>query len=214
MASTIRILKFWTKYTPKAGATIATDMVEYCAVGMATKSTTVARVKDLSRVIENADPDNVAVRMATERWQIIGPAYEAWKNNQAIPTHGTPLAAWPGLTPEQADIIRNAGLRSVEDVAEAPDSVISRVQLPGVRDIQANAKRFLEARDQAKVADHMAAKDAELAELKAQLEEMREIVIASSQAAAPDLNADGSEKPRRGPGRPRKVLDGQPGEAA
>jgi len=106
--------------------------------------------------------------------------------------------------------LRNAGLKSVEDVAAGTDAVITRVPLPGMRDIVANAKRFLEAKDRAAVADHMAKKDAELAELREQLEEMRQIVLATTKE--PELEADGSERVKRGPGRPRK--EPTPQEAA
>ena len=195
-----RIVKFWTEYKRAAGGLKEVDMVEYCAVGMAGKSTTVARIADLRRVREAPDPDDVASNIAKQRWEFIERHYIAWKSNQAVPEHGTPLAAWPGITAAQAEIFRQIGLRSVEDIANATDSVINRVQLPGVRDSQQNAKAFLESRDAARTADDLAQKDRQIAALSEQLEELRQIVIAQSQAQP----ADGEDAPRRR-GRPPKV---------
>jgi len=176
MTLNIRVVKFWTKYVTRNGEAVGVDMVEYCAPGMAQRSTTVAPVSHLSRVREAIDPDDVAGDLARRRWGLIRPLYEAWKQNQEIPTNGTPLGAWSGITQEQADVLRQFGLRTVEDVAEATDSVVSRVPLPGVRNLQVIAKNFLGSRDQARVAEDMARKDGEIASLKADQEEMMRLL--------------------------------------
>ena len=76
--------------------------------------------------------------------------------------------------------------------------MIQRIQLPGMRDIHAQAKVFLSGIDKSKLAADMADKDRQLADMREQLEEMRQIVLAQSN---PDLQADGSEAPRKR-GRP------------
>jgi hypothetical protein len=206
MSAPFRIVKFWTKYVQRNGATVAVDMVEYCAPGMAQRASTTAPVSMLAKVQPNIDPDNIAGQMALNRWRVIEPAYNAWKQGQELPASGTPLAAWPGITPEQADVFRQTGLRSVEEIADASDSLMQRVQLPGVRDIRDNARRFLEARDQAKVADALAAKDEQINALQDQLEELRQLVLAREADSSDDLEADGSAAPRRR-GRPPKVAE-------
>ena len=193
-----RIVKFWTEYKRAAGGLKEIDMVEYCAVGMASKATTVARISDLKRVRDNVDPDDVAGNIAKQRWDFISRHYDAWKEGQSTPEHGTPLAAWPGITPQQAEIFKQTGLRSVEDIATATDSVINRVQIPGVREIQANAKRFLEAQDGQLLADQLAKKDQQIDALTEQLEELRQMVIAQAQ------DREGDEPPKRR-GRPPKA---------
>lgn len=200
-AAPFRIVKFWTEYKRTAAGLKPIDKVEYCAVGMANKATTVARIDDLKRIRDNIDPDDVAGNIAKMRWDYIAPIYEAWKKGHEAPENGTPLAAWPGLTPEQAEVFRTSGLRSVEDIASATDSVINRVNLPGVRDIQTNAKRFLEAQDGQRVADQLAEKDKQISLLSDQLEELRQIVIASQNRD----DSDDEDRPRRR-GRPPKVL--------
>ena len=145
--TSLRVIKFWTNYAPNADGTVrSVDMVEYCAVGMAGKSTTVAPISALSKPRPmQPNSEDMAGRMAHDRWNAIRPAYEAWKAGHAAPVRGTPLAAWPGVTPEQAELVRIAGITSVEDLAEAPDTVISKIQLPGARDLKMSAIRFCES---------------------------------------------------------------------
>ncbi len=201
MAATLRIIRFWTEYIKREGAIVPVDKVEYCAPGMGQRSTTVAPVSQLSKIREDVDPDNPVFALARDRWAAIEPHYSAWKQGQEMPSHGTPLAAWSGITPAQAEIIKTFGLRSVEEVAEASDSLIGRVQLPGMRDIAENARRFLASKDQNAIADALAKKDDEMALLRDQLEEMRQLVVELSQREA-DPETD--EAPRRR-GRPPKV---------
>lgn len=202
----VRIIKFWTKYETRNGTMHPVDMVEYCAPGQAHRSTTTAPVSHLSRVRPVIDSDDIAGKFAQLRWQAIQPAYEAWKAGHEVPANGIPIAAWPGITPEQAEVFRTMGLRTVEEIAEASDSVMGRVQMPGARDIQANAKRFLEAQDSQRTAASLAEKDRQISTLNEQLEELRQIVLSQANASrGEDLDPDGSEVPRRrGPGRPRK----------
>jgi len=201
MAAPFRILRFFTKYQQRNGQTVATDMVEYCGIGKAQSATTVAPISHLSRVREDGDPDNPAFRQARERWEVIGPAYEAWKKGQDIPVNGTALAAWAGVTAEQAEVLKSAGLRTVEDVAHATDSIISRVQLPGLRGLQEQARLFLAGRGSAAIAADLAQKDAELAAMRGELEELKALLLADE----PDLDADGAERPRRRRGRPPRT---------
>lgn len=201
----IRIVKFWTKYPPNGRPPV--DMVEYCAPGMAQKATTVARISDLNRIRHNVDGDDTAGQTALRRWQMIEPAYNAWKQGQALPEHGTPLAAWPGISAEQAEVFRTFGFKTVEDIAGATSSIVAKVQLPGVMEIQANAKRFLASFDQNKVAANLAEKDQQIALLTDQLEELRQMILAKAEDDD-DLEPDGSSPPKRR-GRPPK----QPVEA-
>ena len=192
----LRVIKFWTKYTQQPdGSTRPDDWVEYCAVGQAQLATTTASVKSLSRVRPVIDhSDDIAAKVANARWDAIRPLYEAWKAGHEAPIHGTPFAAWPGISPEQAEILRTSGYRTVEELAEASDGALNHIRLPGVREIQANAKRFLGSKDQAKVAAELAKKDAELADMRDELEELK-----ASMAA---MRAE-QDKPRRG--RPPKA---------
>lgn len=103
------------------------------------------------------------------RWAQIEPAYKAWKQGHEIPIDGTPLAAWPGLNKAQADEFRKIGIKSVELLAAMNDAQMQRVQLPGVRDIIAQARAFLEATDRSETAGRLTTLEAQNRELQEQL---------------------------------------------
>jgi len=126
----------------------------------------------------------------TLRWTVIGPAYEAWLHGQDLPANGTPIAAWAGVSADQAAHLRTLGIRSVEEVRDMPESMFNRLPFPNARALPKLAAQFLDGRGEA-------AKDAEL-------QAMRERQAALEERLA-ELVAAQSEEPKRGPGRPRKV---------
>jgi len=198
MPASTRVLKFWTDYKNKGGKVVPIDMVELCAVGQADRSTWRTPVSVFTKRLRPvADPVNdQAAVMMHEIWSVVEPQYNAWKQGHEIPETGTPIGAWPGVSPEQAQVLRNAGFKSVEELANATDSAINRIQLPGARTLAENAKRFIAAQDKATVVNELAAKDAEITSLKDQLEELRQIVLSK-------MNDDDEAPKRRG--RPPKV---------
>jgi hypothetical protein len=167
-------------------------MVEICAPGMAQRQTTPLRIGDVSRVREDGDPDNPAWLMAKMKWDHIKPAYEAWKKGQNLPEHGTPIGAWSGLTPEQADVFRGLGLRSVEEIANATETVISRAALPNARSLQQQARLWLDGRENSKFAADLEAKDQQIAALREEMEEMKRLVLEEMRA-----EQAGDDAPRR-----------------
>lgn len=120
------------------------------------------------------------------RWDVIGPKYNAWKKGEEVPESGTPLGAWAGLSADQAKYLKAMGIVTVEQVAEMNDSAIERLPFPGRRDLPKLAKTFLASKGEA----DLAAKNAELQERIAAMEDM--------------LLDRSDDKPKRGPGRPRK----------
>lgn len=177
----IRVIKFWTNYAPGPdGLPKGVDMVMYAPIGRADKTTLIETVSRLGKLhpIEAA-ADNPAVRMAHERWNVIKPAYDAWKNGQQLPERGTPLSAWPGVSSEQSEALKMMGIRSVEEFVEASDGIINAVPFPGARELKLAAAQFLKSADRQAITNDLAKKDEELALLREQLEEMRQIVLES-----------------------------------
>lgn len=143
--------------------------------------------------IPSIDPANAKPRLSAEmrevmhaRWQIIEPAYRAWKVGQDIPEDGTPLAAWAGVTPEQAKHLRAMGIKSVEDVAAMNDSAAGKLPFPGRKQLPEMARMFLDDRGKAAVSGELAAANERIAAMEAMMVEMQ------------------AEKSKRGPGRPKK----------
>jgi hypothetical protein len=177
----IRVIKFWTNYTPGPdGLPKGVDMVMYAPIGRADKTTLIETVSRLGKLhpIEAA-ADNPAIRMAHERWNAIKPAYDAWKQGQSLPDVGTPLAAWPGVSPEQAEALKIMGIRSVEEFANASDGIINSVPFPGARELKIAAGQFLKSADRQAITNDLKQKDGEIATLKEQLEEMRQMFLES-----------------------------------
>lgn len=192
----IQIVKFWTNYKPgKDGRPVGIDMVMYGPVGRIDRQCTTSTVASLGRLQPyNPGDNNIAVQMAHARWQRIEPAYRAWKEGREIPATGTPLGAWPQLAADQVEGLHMLGIRSVEDVANASESVLQKFPFSSARDVQKSAKLFLSAFDKQKTAQDIEQLQAEKDELKDQLEEMRQIVLGMQRQTA---GAVPVEAPRR-----------------
>jgi hypothetical protein len=193
-----RILKFWTHYAPDGkGGMKSTDMVAYAPIGEANLSVNTDAVSRLAKV-QPWEPgsENLAAFLANARWNAIKPAYEAWKSGHETPVNGTPLGAWPGISPDQAEALKMAGLRTVEEVAEMSDGVAMKLPLPGMRELRAMAAAFLKASERTAISTELADKDRQLDEMRQQLEEMRLLMQEA-------LQRDDGEPKRRG--RPPKI---------
>lgn len=180
----INVLRFWTEYRPdgvddKGSPKLREiDMVAYAPLGKSNMATMIEAVSRLSKV-SPIDPgtDNPAVLMAHARWKIIKAHYDAWKQGNEVPVNGTPLGAWPALTGEQVQALKTMGLRTVEEIRDASESIVTRFPFPNSREIQRQAGMFLTAFDKDKISRDQAALQAQLSEKDEQLEELRQMVL-------------------------------------
>lgn len=171
--STIRILGFAKKYSKGAdGEMVAHDWVTF-APAHAVQSVVNEERVDRLKPKDGLANDDQGLRAAYQkmRWSEIEPAYEAWKSGNSVPEVGTPLAAWPGVSKEQVEVLRMSAIRTVEEVANLSENLLMRIQLPGMRELREQAQRFLDASDTDAVADRMRRQDEELAAVKEQLAE-------------------------------------------
>lgn len=188
------IKKFWTDYRPKKDGSIReVDMVEYSPIGSIQKTSIPKSIKEISSVIplEGKGAHNPAVLMAHARWNAIKPYYEAWKAGREVPVDGTPLAVWSGLTPEQAELFKMKGVKTVEQIAALTDTHKQSMGIPGLHGIIDNAKRFLTAQEKSVVTDALVKKDAEIAALTAQMAELIEMVKEAKSGDAPAVKRRG-----------------------
>lgn len=177
---TIRVTGFKVEYalnkdTGKRDRPV--EWVEYAPVHAVMTSRIWDRVKNLMppETMEN-DDDGKKLGFMRHRWAMIEPAYDAWKKGQEIPLHGTPLAAWGGVTAEQAHALTRVGIRTVEEVAGLTDAAMGKIPLPNVRDLIAQAKAFLDTADRNVVADQLANQQTEIDTLKEQLAAAMELL--------------------------------------
>ncbi len=196
----ILIHRFYTVYEddPKRpGQQRARDMVEYGPIGSAGRTHTTERIDILSKPLRVAGA-NPAAQAAQVLWEFMKPRYEAWKTNQDLPETGTALAAWNHLTPQQAEILRVNGVRSVEDVSQLTDAHFNRIPIPNLRSIVEASKKFLDSKDVNKTASELASAHEQLAAANNRIDEMAEMLAR--------LMAEKEEQPvKRGPGRPPKA---------
>lgn len=175
------VAREWVKYAPRhAPGLINEDMVH----------TMIPPDNGLPR-----DDEGLKMGYMEAVWRQIAPHYKAWKEGTEVPLDGTPLAAWSGVSPAQAEVFRAHKVRTVEDIRDMTEGQMGRIQLPNLRMIKTQAGEFLASRDKTEQAGRIAAVEEQNAALQAQLEEMAKIVAGQR---------DDAEKPKRGPGRPRK----------
>ncbi len=74
-------------------------------------------------------------------WKKFGPDLDRWETDQTLPVHGMALEAWPGINKAQIKACKDLGLRSVEDIATASDSIRQKLGI-GASELMAKAKAF------------------------------------------------------------------------
>lgn len=213
MKPILAVQKFWTEYKQdkkNPDKMIAIDMVAYGPIGQLDRTINIEKVSRLSKIMPlQGNEQNPAVAMAHARWDSIRPRYEAWKTGNELPMQGTPLAAWNGVTPEQADILKASNIRTVEEVAELNDATRARIPLPGLQELIGSAKRYVASSDFAQFQKTLVDKDEqirrlersdairneEMDEMRRALAEMRNALAASQPQPAGEVVAPA---PKRG----------------
>lgn len=125
--------------------------------------------------------DSLTYKAMKARWDVIGPKYDAWRQGAEIPEDGTPLEAWSGVSPQQVKHLKGAGIKTVEELAEASPDFIAKMPWPEARKAPELAKKFLESKSAVE-------KDRELQEMRDRVAAMEEMLAEAT--------------PKRG--RPRK----------
>lgn len=84
-------------------------------------------------------------------------AYKAWKSGCELPVSGTAVENWPPASPAQIKMLRSLQVRTVEDLANANEEVISRLGMGG-RGLKQRAIDWLSsASGSGKVSEELAA---------------------------------------------------------
>ena len=124
---------------------------------------------------------------------------------------------WNALRPEQAEILKLQGIKTVENLAALNDTLVARIQVPNLRELKRQAQMFIDSADQMRFAARLDEKDKQLENLQASQTENLELIaeqreqikalmgkvdalagIVAQQEQAEPVEA------KRGPGRPRK----------
>jgi hypothetical protein len=173
----IRVLEFKTEFKGVGEAATSVEWVRYAPVGSIQNTATWARIKDLKpdKAFRN-DDEGLQLQAQRIRWSFIEPAYDAWKSGEELPTTGTALAAWPGISADVAEAFKRGGVKTIEEVAGLTDVVLGRLAVPNARSYVAQAKLFLESVDKSEMADRMDKKDREMQQLREELLAAKELL--------------------------------------
>lgn len=185
----IKVLRFFSKYEPEYSSTSRENpitgqeiivvkptgnlreihYVEYAPLG-SDKSVMQEKV---ARILSVDPSGNTASEIAQARANVIAPLYQKWLKGQEPTADGTPLAAWSGVSPEQADTLRARGITTVEELAALNDSHFQSIGISGLRSIVENARLFLSTLDNSRVAQELALKDSQIMALMETVAEMK-----------------------------------------
>jgi len=100
--------------------------------------------------------------------------YNRWKKGLEPPLDGTSVRNWNALSPAQCDNLINVGLRTIEDVAQAPDDSMRRYGM-GIQDLKNKAKAWLQAaKDHGPLTEENAQLKIENSQLKGTIESLQD----------------------------------------
>lgn len=103
-------------------------------------------------------------------------SYERWKQGTDAVVDGTPIKGWPSLSAGAQEAVIRAGILSVEDLAQLPDSELGRIGMGAQGYKQKAAAWLAAANDIGKAAERLNAQEQKIAQLEALVAEQGEIV--------------------------------------
>lgn len=181
----------------RPGEKIGVDWVTWVNKGDPLQSTTSQKIDRLRANPAKNRPFDDA------KWMVIEPFYTKWKEGEGDVENGTPLKAWPGISPDQLAELKKSYVYSLEDLIQMPDAQVGKVR--DGRQLKAKAKAFLDSKSNlggvseelAKLREDDARKAAKLDEQAKTIEEMQK----QMQALAARVAQEPAPKKR---GRPPK----------
>jgi hypothetical protein len=187
-------LNFWKEYEPQPDGTMKeVAKVEWTRKGTQ-NTTTIEKISRLSKLDINGNPSAI--------WEVLKPSYERWLSGQESPVDGTPLAAWPGATPQLVKALEPYHIRSVEDLADLTDGTMAKIPVPGIRGFRDNAKAYVTAiKTTAPIAGEIAGLREQNTNYERRINELEALV----KSLAADKGIEVTDEIKRGPGRPKKV---------
>ncbi len=174
----IYVQKFYTKAKEKTegelvlgpdGLPILEDWVAYAPRGQ-DRLVVREKIERLHRINHRVPKEHPAYKAAAARWDYIRPLYESWKKGEELPVNGTPLAVANFIRAEDADTLKKAGVRTLEELIDLPEHHRDRINVPRVREMVVQAKRFLEMQDRNLALSEVKKRDDEINLLKQQVE--------------------------------------------
>lgn len=191
------------------GQVVGKDLiVEYAPTGSDDMIRITAPASELLAVEPTDDPDNAVINCAKSRAAAISRAIAHFAQTSTTPDGDIPLESWAGLTPVMCKALRKAGVRSLQELANASEPTIARMHIMNPRKVIDHCRMYLASLSATQTTQAIIDAREENANLKAQLNDMQEKFTEILQRLAIDPDAvsklapsDG-EAPRRPRGRP------------
>lgn len=135
--------------------------------------------REFIRIIVPGDSTNIIERLVNEQDRNDFPRqYDRFKKGQAAVIEGTPLTMWPVVNKSQVKECEYHEIRSVEQLAQASDSVCNRMGM-GYMELRNKARAWLAAAKDASIVTQQAAENNRL---QGEIEALKEQI---AQLAAP-----------------------------
>lgn len=147
----------------------------------ATKATGMRKFRDaeMIQIMVPGDKRNIIVREVRDDDRERFPKqYKMFRDGADEQITGYPLKEWTGCTRAMAEEFKYLGFRTVEQIASANDSILSKY--PGMREIQTRAKTWLEAQKSAAPLEQLQSaletRDQQIAAQAVQIAEMAKVL--------------------------------------
>lgn len=102
-------------------------------------------------------------------------AYARWKSGHEVTPDGSHVRSWAAIGKGEADTLIAAGIHTVEDLANAPESALVRVGI-GARRLQQQARAWLSSADKGVTAEKLLTLQTTQEQLVAQIGQLRKLV--------------------------------------
>lgn len=118
-------------------------------------------------------------------------SYEQWKETGEIPVDGTSVKNWAVASPSQIEMLLRLHIRTVEQLAQAPEEAIGRLGMGG-RSLVEKAKAFVTqatsgmgkvAEENAALKEKVSSQETTIAEMGEQLRQLKAMVEMQQKAA-------------------------------
>lgn len=115
-------------------------------------------------------------RIPAEWPELFEKAYDRWKKGEALPETGTAIKGWSLLSPAAQEVVIQAGVRTVEDLAAISDEAAGRIGIGAVTFKQKAAAWLKEANEKGTVAAENATLHRDLASANEKITQQAEML--------------------------------------
>lgn len=186
----IGLVDFWKDYIPCTDGSGKLDEVVW--VRWARKGTTSTTEDKVSRLMKT----NPVV------WSELERHYKAWKEGNEVKIDGTPLEVCNFITKEQLKFIKSIRIYSCEEFANCSDSLLAKINFPGVRGLKEKVKLFVNSSANNATTNQIAELTARMERLAQENAEQRELIEKLAEKEE-ETEEEVVAKPKRG--RPKKT---------